>query len=105
MYSPCKYDYERAGNAWMALACPPEGMRRLPPHWPPSAAEVCTKCICIMGISHLAVAARPAMPQMSEARDQMAAREESQAAGMFRAAARNGGLLFCQSRQVFRPVT
>lgn len=49
------------------------------------------------GISHLAVAARPATPRMSEARDQMAAREEWQAAGMFRAAARNEGRCFDRS--------
>lgn len=53
------------------------------------------------GILHLAVAARPAMPQMSEARDQMAAREESQAAGMFRAAVRNEGFCFVSRGRCF----
>lgn len=53
------------------------------------------------GISHLAVAARPAMPQMSEARDQMAAREESQAAGMFRAEARKEGFCFVSRGRCF----
>lgn len=53
------------------------------------------------GISHLAVAARPATPQMSEARDQVAAREESKAAGMFRAAARNEGFCFVSRSRCF----
>lgn len=47
------------------------------------------------GISHLAVAARPAMPQMSGGFGiRRQPREESQAAGMFRAAARNEGFRF-----------
>lgn len=101
MYSPCKYDYECAGNAWMALACPPEGMRRLPPHWPPSAAAVCTECICIMGFRTLRLQRVRRCLRRRRLRDQMAAREESQAAGMFRAAARNEGFCFVSRGRCF----